>query len=327
MTIHHRRNYLFALVALLLASSFSVVRAQDPCADGLRPVEHTRGVSCVPQNPQRVVALEWTYAEDLLALGVQPVGVADLDIYPDWVKIPVALDASVVDVGGRSEPNLEVIAGLQPDLILAVNFRVVENYDELSAIAPTLVFNPYPDDFSSQYAEMMTTFSTIAQVMNREAEGEAVLDQMNDVFADAKSALEAAGRGGEGFILSQSFIVSDAPTFRLFTGNSMAVEILEQLGLTNDWDDATPQLYGFSTVDMEAFNGVGDTNFIYIAQDEHNDLLNESPLWNSLPWVKSGRSYWLGGDAWLFGGPLSAEVVVNAVLDAMDVPLPTPETA
>lgn len=39
------------------------------------------GESCVPAEVERVVAREWTYAEDLLALGVQPVGVADIAGY------------------------------------------------------------------------------------------------------------------------------------------------------------------------------------------------------------------------------------------------------
>ncbi len=38
----------------------------------------------------------------------------------------------------------------------------------------------------------------------------------------------------------------------------------------------------------------------------------------------------MGGDVWLFGGPLSAKLIVNTVLDAMGIQLPeaeaTPET-
>ncbi|MBZ0284042.1 MAG: iron-siderophore ABC transporter substrate-binding protein [Anaerolineae bacterium] len=278
------------------------------------------------ENPQRIVVLEWTYAEDVLALGLQPIGVADIEGYNNWVKIPVALDESAADVGFRNEPNLERIAELNPDLIIAVSFRVINNYDELSAIAPTLVFDPYPADGSSHYDEMTSTLTSIAAALNREAEAQQVLERMETYFANANAALESAGRTGETFIVSQGFMVSEVPTFRLFTDNAMAVEVLSRIGLENAWDDA-PQLYGFTEVSIEAFSQLGDTNFFYVAQNDHNTFLSESPLWSRLPFVESQRAYWLGGDAWLFGGPLSAEVLVDSVLQSMNIALPelTPE--
>lgn len=317
----------FSLLLTLgaLALSFPVA-AQDAaeCADDQRTFEHALGVACLPETVERVVALEWTLAEDLLALGVQPVGVADIAGYTSWVKIPVALDESVPDVGTRQAPNLEQIAALNPDLILAPSFRVSENFDDLSAIAPTLAFDAYPTDGTTHYEEMTTTFRTIAAAVGREAEAEAVLDDMNAYFEAAAAALADAGFAGAPFVLSQGFMSSDVPTFRLFTDNAMAVEILTRLGFENAWDDA-PQLYGFSTVDMEGIAGIsGDTNFIYVAQDDYQQAMQESALWNSVPFVANGNAYWIGGDAWLFGGPLSAKTLVDTLLDSFGVELPEP---
>src|SRR5690242_17122902 len=76
------------LTALLFGFSLGMVRAQDAkCSAGFRLIEHVGGKTCITENPQRVVALEWTYVEDLLALGVQPVGIADIEGYKAWVKI------------------------------------------------------------------------------------------------------------------------------------------------------------------------------------------------------------------------------------------------
>lgn len=320
-------------VLFLLSATVMGVTAQETtaCEDGFRLIEHTMGASCIPENPERVVVLEWTYAEDLLALGVQPVGVADIEGYHNWVKVPVALDETVTDVGTRAEPNLEVIAGLDPDLIIGVHFRLGENYDDLSAIAPTLVFNPYPDDLTvSQYDEMVTTFTTIASVVNREAEGEAVLVDLEATYTSAQAALDEAGHGGEAFILSQGWTVESVATFRLFTDNAFAVQILARLGLENAWDDA-PQLYGFTEIGIEGFAELKDLdfNFLYVAQDTDNSFFEESPLWSSLTFVKEDQAYWLGGDVWLFGGPLSAELLVETVLAQFGVELPetTPEPA
>jgi iron complex transport system substrate-binding protein len=290
------------------------------CDEGFRLFTHAAGESCVPENVERVVTLEWTYAENLLALGLQPVGVADIAGYNNWVQIPLELDASVADVGTRQEPNLEAIAALEPDLILAVSFRAGQNYELLSAIAPTLVFDAYPTDMT-HYEEMIATFNIIAQATGREAEAEDVLQAMRDTFAAANDALNDAGRAGETFILAQTFASGDTPTFRLFTDNALAVQTLAQIGLVNAWEDA-PQQFGFTTVDFEAFANIGDTNFFYVAQDDYHPTLTGSPLWGGLPFVQSDRAYWLGGDAWLFGGPLSMQVVVDTVLTAMGIDLP-----
>jgi iron complex transport system substrate-binding protein len=317
------RSLTFALSLGVLTLGVPFVAAQDAteCAEGTQAFEHALGTACVAVPAERVVTLEWSYTEDLLALGMQPVGAADITGYELWVKIPVALDETVVDVGTRQEPNLEAIAALNPDLIIAPASRVSENFDELSAIAPTLAFDAYPTDGTTHYAEMVNTFNTIAQAVGREAEAEAMLADVDAYFAAATTALEDAGRGGEPFVLSQGFMSSEVPTFRLFTDNAMAVEILSNLGLENAWGDA-PQLYGFTTVDMEGIAGItGDTNFIYVAQDDYETAMQESALWNAVPFVVNGRSYWLGGDVWLFGGPLSAKVLVDTVLTGLGVEL------
>ncbi len=52
--------------------------------------------------PSRIVALGWVYIEDLLALGIQPIGVADIEGYQKFVNIEPQLAESVVDVGDAS---------------------------------------------------------------------------------------------------------------------------------------------------------------------------------------------------------------------------------
>jgi len=313
------------LLLMLIFYWSGVVDAQDTsgCEAGTTRIEHALGITCVPADVERVVALEWTYVENLLALGVQPVGVADIEGYNNWVDISVELSEDTIDVGTRQEPNLELIAELEPDLILTASFRSANNYDELSAIAPTIAFNRYPDPESgaSQYDEMLATFMTIANVLGLEDVGDQVIADLDATFAAAQSALEEAGRADETFILSQGWIANDTATFRLFTDNAMAVQVLERIGLENAWDDA-PQPFGFTEISFEGFAGIEDTNFFYVAQGDVNEAFAASPLWNSLPFVQSDRAYYLGGDVWLFGGPLSAELLVETILDALNVEIP-----
>lgn len=322
--LRHKMPVLILVLTLMFGGLGRAGAQTANCKEGTRVIAHVFGESCVPENPEQVVALEWTYVEDLLALGVQPVGVADIQGYNNWVKIPVALGEDVVDVGRRQEPNLETIAELNPDLIIAVGFRAGQNYDDLSAIAPTLVFDPYPTDLSvSQFDEMLNTFNTIATAVNHETEADAVLEGLKAHFSQAAAALEAAGRGGESFILSQGWTTDSVATFRLFTDNALAAQILVQIGLENAWD-VEPQQYGFTEAGIEGFVALADRdfNFFYVAPESDNDIFLESPLWSSLNFVKSEKAYWLGGDVWFFGGPYSAELLVDTVLAAMGVEIP-----
>lgn len=311
--------FLVMMVALGGCTGAADAPSQAPNASaGERIVTHALGETTIPTTPQRIVALEWTYVEDLLALGIQPVGVADIEGFNDWVKLPVALDPTVVDVGDRGEPNLETLAQLNPDLIIAPLFRVADTYEELSAIAPTVIFDPYPtDETVTQFDEMRQTFLQIADLAGRTSEGEAVLAKLDEKFAAARSQLDAAGQAGERFVLAQAF-GGDAVQVRLFTDNAMAAEIVAQLGLENGWEGAFDQ-YGFTTVSVETLPELGDVNFFYVVQDDNDVFARDAirPLWENLTFVQNGNAHPLGGDTWLFGGPLSAELLIDKVVNLL----------
>lgn len=307
---------MFRYLIVFLFCSLMMVSAHG---DGHIEVSDGDTTITLEQAATRVVALEWSYAEDLLALGVQPVGVADMAGYHKWVKVDLEFADSVEDVGRRQEPNLEKIAALQPDLIIVPRFRAAAIYDDLSAIAPVLAFNNYPSDGSSQFQRMITTFMTIATAVGKEEQASDVLARVENTFAEVSEHLADQDKAGAGFIITQAFTSSDVPTMRFFTDNAMAVSILEQLGLENAWDDAAGA-YGFSTVGVESLGEIdADTLFFYIVQDDDNIFTGDevSPLWDSLEFVQNGNAHPLGGDIWLFGGPLSAEILAQVIHDSL----------
>lgn len=75
------------------------------------------------------------------------------------------------------------------------------------------------------YKEMEETFLTIADVLGKEDEGQQVLDNLNEVYAKAKEQLTASNKAGTNYVLTQAFKVQKAATFRLFTDNSIPVQI------------------------------------------------------------------------------------------------------
>ncbi|MEA5598169.1 iron-siderophore ABC transporter substrate-binding protein [Rivularia sp. UHCC 0363] len=303
MNKYSRRFFLTAMMSVAVA-----------CGNNSAVSPTDKSISA--KTPSRVVALEWVYVEDLLALGIQPVGVADIEGYQKFVNIEPQLAASVVDVGTRAEPNLEAIAQLKPDLIISVELRHQVIYDTLSSIASTLLFNAYPSaDSVNQLQEMQQTFIKIADTMKRGEQGRAILEKMQATFKQAEKQLSDLKIANKKFILGQ--FSDSAPQLRLFTDNAMAVQIIKKIGLENAWQGKF-DAFGFNTVWIEALPKVEAANFIYITTDSNIywQQLQNNPVWKGLKFVQENRVYPIASDTWVFGGPLSAEILVNKIVNA-----------
>lgn len=286
---------------------------------GTRVISTPMGDVTITGTPDRVVAIEWNLVEYVLALGVQPVAIADIEGYEQWVTTPIELASDVADVGLRYEPSLESIAAAEPDLILGTTDRDEAIYDQLSEIAPTLLLPPYPTkEGETPIEDINETLRTIATALNREAEATRVIEHMKGTLAEGAAAIEEAGLAGRPFILTQAFTSENVPTLRLFTNESLFGFALTELGLENAWE-GEPDPWGFNTVTVEALVDVPpETLFFYVVQDDDNifeDQLQDDPIWTSLPFVQEGHTYSLGGDTWTFGGHLSVERLVTKVVE------------
>jgi len=101
-----------------------------------RTITHARGTTRLEQKPQRVVVLDTGEIDQVLALGIVPVGTASPNgTIPSYLQPQLQGSTNVGSLDGL---RLEAIAALQPDLILGSQLRVDALYDQLSAIAPTV---------------------------------------------------------------------------------------------------------------------------------------------------------------------------------------------
>ncbi|OBZ17720.1 ABC transporter substrate-binding protein [Bacillus sp. FJAT-26390] len=282
-------------------------------------IKHAKGETKLNKPAVRVVALEWIFSEELIALGIQPVGNADNKEYSIWVTDEAALADSVTDVGFRWEPNLETIASLKPDLIISNTDNNDAIYKQLNAIAPTIEFDPYPNE-GDAYTGMVDVFKTIAKAVDKSEEADKVLADLDEHYTAAKERLLAAGKDKFNYVITQAFSSQNAVTLRMFTDTSTVVQTLNRIGLTSDWKSEKFEKYGFTDATFESLPAVSNSNFIYIVQEEDNvfgDPVKDNKVWNGLNFVKENRTYGIGGDTWTFGGPLSSKVLVDRVVDAI----------
>lgn len=281
-------------------------------------IEDSETTVTLDEPAVKVVALEYSYIEDLLALGIDPVGVADKAGYHQWVTAGPRIPKSTEDVGTRQEPSIEAIQALSPDLIITDATRAATSVEQLKGIAPTLLFDPTRQDMN-QWTEMRTTFSEIAKAVGKQERGEQVLQSLDEKLAADKQQLADAGLDGAPVALSQGFTQESAPLLRMFTPKAQAGAILGKLGLNNAWE-GKPDEWGFTTVDVEALTSVSSSHFMYVADPADNPYtgaLAENPVWKGLGFVKEDRLHALDPGTWTFGGPLSCELVADEVVKAL----------
>jgi iron complex transport system substrate-binding protein len=109
-----------------------------------RTIEHAMGKTEIKTKPKRVVALDTSYVDATLILDTPVVGYTDYRTIngklPDYLGDDrTTYGSEAQSVGTLAEPNLEKIAALNPDLIISAKVRHEKLYDQLSAIAPTIM--------------------------------------------------------------------------------------------------------------------------------------------------------------------------------------------
>ncbi|WP_186307817.1 ABC transporter substrate-binding protein [Paraburkholderia sp. BCC1884] len=299
-------------------------RACTPAADN--PIVSQASPS-LPAQPRRIVVLEFMFAEDLAALGITPVGMADPGSYPVWIGYDNARLASVPDIGTRQEPSLEAIAAAKPDLIIGVGLRHAPIFAALERIAPTVLFQYGPglsDDgaHTTQLDWGRKIFRTVGCLTGREAQARAVEARVDAGLARDAQRLAHAGRRGEQVAWLQELGLPDR--YWAFTGNSTAGGVAKALGLGIWPPEATREGTGY--VSSEDLLKQPKLTVLFVsATDKDVPLAGklDSPIWRFVPARRAGRVGLVERNIWGFGGPMSAWRLADTMTDAV-LALPAP---
>ncbi|MET0854132.1 MAG: iron-siderophore ABC transporter substrate-binding protein [Microterricola sp.] len=265
----------------------------------------------------KVVALEWNTAENLVALGVMPVGVADVEGYATWVKAE-NLDESVTDVGQRGEPSIDAIAGLAPELVVTTSDLSESAIAQIEEFAPVLVVRGA--NASDAIGQMEKNLNNIATATGTEDEAAELIEGFDAKIAEGKEAIEAAGLTGTEFFMSDAWASSGQVSIRPYAQGALLSEITEELGMKNAWTGEGDADYGLGSTDVEGLTALGDVSFFYVAtegMDPYQNELATNAVWTSLPFVQSGNVHRLADGIWMFGGPSSMNDYIDAVVAAV----------
>ncbi|MEV5858889.1 iron-siderophore ABC transporter substrate-binding protein [Streptomyces sp. NPDC052071] len=324
-----RRHLLTTAAVAVAALSLAACGTTEPSSDDAsaasgKPAEKitltdAKGTKVTLDGPAtKVVATEWNVVEDLVALGVDPVGVADVKGYTAW-NTAAPLTGSPKDIGTRGEPSIDTVAALAPDLVVATSDLSPAVVKQLRKVAPVIEITSA--DAADQIGTMTEGLDLIAKATGKESESAALKKDFDTSVAEGKKALADAGLGGAEIASADGYVASNQVSVRAYTGGSLLGAVNEKLGLKNAWTVKGDESYGLATTDVEGLTGLGDLQFTYVANDADGDAfagpLAKNAVWKSLPFVKAGDVHRLPDGVWMFGGPRSMEAYIDSLVDAL----------
>ncbi|MGF1748140.1 ABC transporter substrate-binding protein [Vibrio cionasavignyae] len=272
-----------------------------------RMIQHDLGEQALKGTPKRIVVLDWALAESVLALGIQPLAVADVPGYQDWVGVPT-LPSDTVDVGSRREPNLELIASLKPDLII-MSAHLAPAYKKLNSIAPTLALTIY-NDSKQPYQNAKRIIQTLGDVFERQQAAQTLIDKTAAKLATNGEKV-AQWQDSRSFIMIR--FIGDKHV-RIHSDGSLMNDTIAAMSMTNGWQGPTNS-WGFSSASVEQLAKHQNSNVLIFGplSEQEQATLNGSPLWGAMAFTREQRVA-IVPKVWTFGSLIAMQRLSDEVV-------------
>jgi iron complex transport system substrate-binding protein len=256
-----------------------------------RLIRHATGEAQVPLNPKCIVVAGSGYLDHLLTLGVKPCGAAH---GPGGSGFPEHLAGQlegVKYVGGTLEVNLETVALLNPDLIIAMHpaHTSGEFVTKFDPIAPTVYLN-------EPWADWRKTLEQMGVILGKQEQATARLAEFDSLLAEAKTRL--GGVVGDEKVLFLRVLQQE---IRIYGTASPTGDILYNgLGLTPS--TAVPTGEPARSISLELIPEL-DADHIFLLDQTEDGMakIKESPLWQKIPAVQQGNIYPVDVKIWVQG--------------------------
>ena len=293
-----------------LCAAFFVISAQAKDIT----VDTFTGPQTVPQNPQRVVVLEFALLDSVRELGMK-----DRVVGTAKGKIPSYLNEFAADkyanMGTMPEPDFEKINEIAPDLIIASG-RMVKNLDRLKEIAPVLYLE---NDYSDYYGRLKKNIFTLAKVFDKEAVAEEKLASLDKQI----SSLAQLTKGKTALVT----IVNES-RISAFGDQSRYAMVYKNFGFSPIDNNLTASTHGNSV----SFEYIVEKNPDYLLvvdrtaaiTDKANNaqtVLNNAII-NKTKAAQNHHIIYLDAQNWYlaFGGLKSTEIMIDEVNSVMKKP-------
>ncbi len=205
--------------------------AAGAAEEGAFPVTltHRFGETTVAAEPKRIVCVGLKEQDDLLAVGVVPVGASPwLDfsggnkILGPWTKAALGSSPVPETLDNTNGIPFEAVAALQPDLILALYAAPSQaDYTKLTAIAPTVTA-------PKEYVDYGIPWDVQAEIVGR-AVGRP--RAMAERIAASKKAVTDAAAANPGFANQTTMVVTPYEGLYVYGSQDPRTRLMYELGL------------------------------------------------------------------------------------------------
>lgn len=273
-------------------------------------VETAMGPVEIPANPKRIASALIGITGYLAALDTIPVGTATQSGFPDYLKNNLA---GAVDLGETDSLNLEALMELEPDLIIGVASVHKEQYELLSAIAPTVLLESATDDWA--------TFHTVAQLVGKQETASVLQKEYDERSSKLQQDMKEKYPQGA----RVAYMRVQGKELQILNPASV---YFKDLYREMSWSSASEGVVDFgdgwnATISMEALPQL-DMDYIILAvrPDETSQQayaeLKKSAVWQSLEAVKKENTAIVDANIWFASSdPIALNIRLDNIEDMM----------
>ncbi|UPR37406.1 ABC transporter substrate-binding protein [Vibrio cyclitrophicus] len=287
---------LFSGLAIVLASSFMMTAQAETVT-----IEHVKGTAQFTEVPQRVVVLGHGSLDVLDQIGVQPVG-APHSLLPDYLA---SYKETTANTGSLSEPDFEAIYMLKPDIIIAEN-RMLKVYDQLTQIAPTVMFSIEGDKY---WADAQQNWRALGDIFGKQAEVETIIKE-------TQASITAINDKVASNETSAMMLMNNGNNIAMFNKGSRFSIIFDDFGFVESKSATVAPIKG-THGNLISFEYIADAKpeVLYVLDREkaigrsegRAQQLFDNPLVAATPAAQQGNIVYLDSSAWyLAGGGVTA---------------------
>nr|WP_043891328.1 iron-hydroxamate ABC transporter substrate-binding protein [Paenibacillus sp. Aloe-11] len=270
---------------------------QDQASGGEKPaatktVQTIHGEITIPVQPKRIVVD--MYQNDLLALGIKPVGSVKYYLDNPFSK---ELVQGIASIGDRGSVSVEKVLALEPDLIL-IGSKDPGEYEKYSKIAPTIVI-PY-----GTYKNVHEELTAFGELLGKEQEAKTWLTQYDQRMQAARDKLKGIIQPGDTFTVMEA----TAKEYYVYGDNfgRGGQAVYRGLGLTPP-PLVQKELMGetqWKSVSREVINKYAGS-YIFLTVSKENTGYTGDSIWKSLSAVRNDRVFELQEDRYWYFDPIA----------------------
>jgi iron complex transport system substrate-binding protein len=257
------------------------------------------GKHWLEKPPKKIIVTDWALLQQLLTLGIEPIGAPELQRYQQYVGSP-ELPATISDIGLRRSPDLAAVRKLQADTII-LGTGQKDLFRPFSLLTQRVLYFTSFSDRYNNYDKARQRLLELGVLVDKEDLAKEKLAAMDKRLIQLRQQVQQHFANQPPKVTLIRF--SSSEKVLVYGANSLPLASINALGLNSALDTETTK-WGYKEVYIEELSAIDTGLIFYIAPFTNDQPLTDSNLWQQLPAYVKANIYPMP-PAWSHGGALS----------------------